>query len=279
MPPPPIISGAPRNTSFFQGLDLTLTCIITLGSMVDSLVTVRGIWNRNGIELMNNGRITVSPSRSSPPYAITLRFNPLNVTDAGTYECDVTVTPQDATFISTATTSNSRSISVSGMYDTNCLILYMHRSVFNVLFTEFPTQVADITAEGIATAGFSGYTLICSTSREPGLPPTSTLAVHWLGPRGCIISSGENFTVSGVGPTTDANLISRLVFNRLYTSQSGHYICTTFQTIPGRVINHPESVTFSVEVKCELTVHVNVQVIIFTYKCSASSNFTFDLPS
>ena len=118
-PPPPIISGSPRNTSFFQGLDLTLTCIITLGSVVDTLVTVQGIWNRNGIELMNDGRITVSPSRrSSPPYAITLRFNPLNVTDAGTYECHVTVTPQDSTFISTATISNSRSISISGMYNT-----------------------------------------------------------------------------------------------------------------------------------------------------------------
>ena len=42
------------------------------------------------------------PSRTSPPYDITLRFNPLNVTDAGTYECHVTVTPQDTAFILTA---------------------------------------------------------------------------------------------------------------------------------------------------------------------------------
>jgi hypothetical protein len=67
-----------------------------------------------------NGRITiVNPPMSSPPYDITLRFNPLNVTDAGTYECSVTVTPQDATFISIATMPNSRTISVSGMYDIN----------------------------------------------------------------------------------------------------------------------------------------------------------------
>ena len=65
-----------------------------------------------------NGRIAVvNPSISSPPYNITLKFNPLNITDAGTYECDVTVTPQDTLFISTATTSNSRTIKVSGMYD------------------------------------------------------------------------------------------------------------------------------------------------------------------
>ena len=120
MPPPPIISGSPRNTSFFQGLDLTFTCSITLGDVVDTPVTVRGIWNRNRAQLMNgdeNGRITiVNPPMSSPPYDITLRFNPLSITDTGTYECDVTVTPQDTAFISTATTSNSRSISVSGMY-------------------------------------------------------------------------------------------------------------------------------------------------------------------
>ena len=86
---------------------------------MDTPVTVQGIWNRNGTELMDgdeDGRITImNPSTTESQSTITLRFNPLNVTDAGTYECDVTVTPQDTTFISTATTSNSRTISVSGM--------------------------------------------------------------------------------------------------------------------------------------------------------------------
>jgi hypothetical protein len=40
----------------------------------------------------------------------------LNVIDAEIYECDVIVIPQDTTYISTATTSNSRAISVSGTY-------------------------------------------------------------------------------------------------------------------------------------------------------------------
>ena len=119
IPPPPIISGSPRNTSFFQGLDLAFTCRITLGDVVDTPVTVRGIWNRNGTELMDGAEnrriIIINPPMSSPPYDITLRFNPLSVTDAGTYECDVTVIPQDTTFISTAITSNLRNISVAGM--------------------------------------------------------------------------------------------------------------------------------------------------------------------
>ena len=119
MPPPPIISGSPRNTSFFQGLDLIFTCSITLGDVVDTPVTVRGIWNRNGTELMDgneDGRISITnPPMTSPPYSITLRFNLLSVTDPGTYECDVTVTPQDTTFISPTTMSNSRIVNVSGM--------------------------------------------------------------------------------------------------------------------------------------------------------------------
>ena len=130
MPPPPIISGSLRNTSFFQGLDLIFTCSITLGDVVDTPVTVRGIWNRNGTELMDgdeNGRITVvNPPMNSPPYDITLRFNPLNVTDAGTYECDVSVTPQNTTFISTAITSNYRNIDVSSNYNNNYSLICMH---------------------------------------------------------------------------------------------------------------------------------------------------------
>ena len=134
MPPPPIISGSPRNTSFFQGLNIVFTCSITLGDVVDTPVTVRGIWNRNGTELMDgdeDGRITIiNPPMTLPPYDITLRFTPLNVSDAGTYQCDVTVTPQDTTFISPATTSNSRTISVSGMYP-----------IYNIIWRFLPVEI------------------------------------------------------------------------------------------------------------------------------------------
>ena len=133
------------------------------------------------------------------------------------------------------------------------IVVYTH-----ILYTGFPTQIVYVTAGGIPAAGFSGYTLICNTSREPDLPPTSTLAVQWLDPRGSVISSGENFTIFGVGPTTDVYLISRLVFNSFYTSQAGVYTCGTLQTIPGTVINHLELLTFPVQVKCELSIHVHI---------------------
>ena len=225
---------------------------------MDTPVTVRGIWNRNGTELMDgdeNGRITiVNPPVSSPPYDITLRFNPLNVTDAGTYECDVTVIPQGTTFISTATTSISRTINVFS--NIIMIIIIVFFDVYTFLYTDFPTQFVTVTSEGISTAGFSGYIMICNTSREPDLSSTSTLAVHWLDPRGNIIRSGENFTISFDGPTTDVHLISRLVFNILYTSQAGVYTCKSLQTIPGIVMNHPEHVIFPIQVKCEHSVYI-----------------------
>ena len=120
------ITGNPRNASFFQGLDLTLTCSITLAEAVDTSVTAQGTWTRNGSEMISveeDGRITISNNVvETPPYQITLRLNPINISDAGTYKCAVTVTPQNATFIVGSMASISRTISVFGrMYTNLCL--------------------------------------------------------------------------------------------------------------------------------------------------------------
>ena len=118
--PPPLmtISGSPRNTSFFQGLNLVFTCSIILDVAVDTSVTVQGTWNRNGTDLLNQlneGRITISnPPLMTPSYQTTVSFSPLNVSDAGTYECNATVTPQDTTFVTGTTSSISRNINVAG---------------------------------------------------------------------------------------------------------------------------------------------------------------------
>ena len=185
------------------------------------------------------------------PYWTTLRFNPLNISDAGTYECAVTIIPQNTTFITLATASISRTIAIAGIFDVCTDIMYY---IISLLFAGFPNQDVDpITDEGISTAGFFGYTLICSTRKEPDLPTTTTLAVQWLNPRGNFVTNGTNFTIHETGPTTDIVLTSRLTFNDLYTSQAGVYTCRTLQTIPGTVTNHPEPVTFSVQVKCEFS--------------------------
>ena len=109
------ISGSPRNISFFQGLNLVFTCNIILNEAVDTSVTVQGTWNRNESELVNEERITISnPPLMMRLYWITVSFSPLNVRDAGTYECNATVTPQDTTFVTGTTSSISRTIDVAG---------------------------------------------------------------------------------------------------------------------------------------------------------------------
>ena len=104
--------------SFFQGLDLTFTCSITLDEAVDTQVTVQGSWRRNGTEVADGDdeRIIIfNPPMDAPPYQTTVRFNDINVSDAGLYECTVSVIPQNPTFITGTTSSNSRSITVAGM--------------------------------------------------------------------------------------------------------------------------------------------------------------------
>ena len=132
---------------------------------------------------------------------------------------------------------------------------FSHTTQLLIILSGFPTQeVHPITTEGISTAGFSGYTLICNTSKESDLPSTSTLVVQWLDQRGNLINAaGVNFTVSGSGPTTDTVLTSRLTFNHLYTSQAGVYTCRTLLTIPGTVSNHTELTSITVYVKCQLS--------------------------
>ena len=86
---------------------------------VNTPVIVQGTWNRNGTELVDgtdSGRITVvNPLMSTPPYMTTVRLNLLNNdSDVGTYECVATVNPQNATYISGATSAISRIIAIFG---------------------------------------------------------------------------------------------------------------------------------------------------------------------
>ena len=111
------ITSSPLNGGFFRGLDLTFTCSITLDNAVNTLVTVQGTWNRNGTSLTDDGnRITVmsSPMSIIPPYTTTVRINPLSISDAGTYTCVVTVTPQNDTYVTGTTYTISRNITIWG---------------------------------------------------------------------------------------------------------------------------------------------------------------------
>ena len=129
----------------------------------------------------------------------------------------------------------------------NALVLYYLKPL------DFPIQTVDpITTEGSSTAGLSGYTLICTASKNQFLSPLATLAVQWLDLNDAVISeSNPNFTISDVGPTTRTVLTSRLTFNSLFTSQAGVYTCRTLLTIPGTVDDHTSDETVIVSVKCK----------------------------
>ena len=82
---------------------------------------VQGNWERNGTQLQDNsdGRITVTNDvMGTPPYQITVRLDPMDYEDAGTYNCLATVTPQDPAYITgpRTPTSNQRTVSVQGMF-------------------------------------------------------------------------------------------------------------------------------------------------------------------
>ena len=104
----------------------------------------------------------------------------------------------------------------------------------------------------MSTAGYSGYTLVCTTNREADLRSSSTLSVQWLDSDGNLITDGDGLIITGSqGPSNDISLTSRLTFNSLLTSQAGLYTCRTLLTIPGTVVDHPVEYNFTVAVKRE----------------------------
>lgn len=92
-----------------------LSCNIELHSAVDSPIIVQSIWQKNKTQIGkgSNDRITVTnASISVPPYnyQTTLHFNPMDIEDADSYICTVTVTPQNETYITGTTVFVVRNI-------------------------------------------------------------------------------------------------------------------------------------------------------------------------
>ena len=116
VPPPTLtITGSPRDTDFFQGLDITFACNIELSSGIDSPVVVESIWWKNEtiLESSNDDRITVNNATEvmlPSIYPTSVRLNPMDFDDADTYVCEVTVMPLNGTFIAGTSESTSRNI-------------------------------------------------------------------------------------------------------------------------------------------------------------------------
>ena len=115
-----MITESPMNANVFQGFDLTLTCSAYLHPVLDTSVTVMGTWMRNGSQLKeDDDHITVTNVtmiRTLPySYQTTVRLNPVDFDDAGTYTCTITVTPYNISYVNGTTVSSSRTITtISG---------------------------------------------------------------------------------------------------------------------------------------------------------------------
>ncbi len=102
----------------YTGTSLTLTCNIALNIAVNSRVDVNVIWSGPGGMLpVNNNRVTVSDTMgSNTSYQSILTISPLATVDGGSYTCEVTVAPREATtFITISQPANDTgSVAVSG---------------------------------------------------------------------------------------------------------------------------------------------------------------------
>ena len=107
--PPPVlnITGSPRNTNFFRGLDQTFLCKIDLDStIIDTPVEVTSNWKRNSTQLDSSTHITVKnvtsrvlPNTHGAHYQTSVRVNPMDYGDIGVYICTVTIRPQNNSYI------------------------------------------------------------------------------------------------------------------------------------------------------------------------------------
>ena len=136
--PSVIISSFPgNNTTPFVGLNLTLSCVVMVRPGVDTDVTVRGGWERNGTQLQNSddARITVNNNfmriASTNNFQITATIRSIGFSDAGMYRCFADITQQESNVIVPRSLSeNQRFISVQGML---LLLLLLHAVFFQIL--------------------------------------------------------------------------------------------------------------------------------------------------
>ncbi len=107
--------------AIYAGRVLTLSCAVTLHSLMPESLTVSLAWTE-GIgnnDLMNDGRISVQSASLTPggkTFLSTLQFNTVHKSDSGTYTCTSTVTPSGPLPLSEGRTSKAINISVSSKY-------------------------------------------------------------------------------------------------------------------------------------------------------------------
>ncbi len=101
------------------GLLLTLRCVVTLSSAVNTPRTLNSVWRREGEVLSANDQLSIGGfiSDDDRVYTSLLEFQPITNALIGNdtvYECEVSVVPEDDMFVTGTTTNVSTTISVDG---------------------------------------------------------------------------------------------------------------------------------------------------------------------
>ena len=120
----------------------------------------------------------------------------------------------------------------------------------------------------MSIAGYTGYSLLCTVTREQDLSSLTIISIDWFDPSGLeILGSDQAINISSEGSTNDATITSRLIFNSLLTSQAGEYTCRSLMTIPGTdIFNYTVDEAFTIAVKCKF------QINIFLYDNDKNNN-------
>ncbi|XP_064386138.1 mucin-2-like isoform X3 [Halichondria panicea] len=239
----------PMMDNYTVGLFLTLGCEVTLSSAVDTMVNLDPIWRREGVVLTTGDQLTVGDfpiTNDDQVYTSLLEFQPLTRDFIGNdtlYECEASVVPQSDTFITGTTTNTSTTLTVGAA-----------------------NFVASISSDSTVLAG-SEHTLMCQGTRGDDQAEGTTLEVEWFNPDGVLIT-GETSGVMITGVTditTNATLISYLIFPSLQTSQAGPYTCRVNYTIPDSTITDQSILSSSV-----VTVQINTPQVMISASRSAT---------
>ena len=114
-----MITADPMIDRYTVGLLLTLRCVVSLSSAVNTPHTLNPVWRREGEVLSANDQLSTGKfiSDNDRVYTSLLEFQPITNAFIGNdtvYECEAIVIPEDNMFVTGTTTNVSTTISVEG---------------------------------------------------------------------------------------------------------------------------------------------------------------------
>ncbi len=117
-----MITADPVMDRYTVGVLLTLHCVVTLSSTVNTPLTLQPVWQREGIVLTSGNQLIVGQFSITEDHVYTssLEFQPLTTSFIGNetlFECEAKVLPQSNSFVTGTTANSFTTITVEGKSD------------------------------------------------------------------------------------------------------------------------------------------------------------------